>query len=121
MLFASLIPISTILPLVICVTRGPFPVFDKIAVPAPVTVHWDVCGRWFPSSNGNLNCFSALQKWLEAAHIAFLAHASTIIAHKLNPSTKVEQAPNIPKKGIFNPLNPKLDDIHWFNKSPAKQ
>ena len=97
------------------------PELDKTAAPAPVTVHWDVGGRWFPSSSGNLNCFSALQKWLDAAHNTCFEQASVITAPKLNPSTKVEQAPKIPKNGIFNSLNPKLEEIHWFNKSPAKQ
>ena len=105
----------------ICVTNGPVPELERIAAPAPVTVHCDVGGLWFPNSNGNLNCFSALQKWLEAAHITFLAHASVIIEPRLRPSTKVEQAPNIPKNGIFKSLKPKLEEIHWFNKSPAKQ
>ena len=27
----------------------------------------------------------------------------------------------IAKKGIFMSRNPKLEEIHWFNKSPAKQ
>ena len=31
---------------------------------------------------------------------------------KLKASTKVEQAPKIPKKGIFKSLSPKLEDIH---------
>ena len=36
-------------------------------------------------------------------------------------STKVEHAPNTPKKGILNSLRPKLEDKHWFKRSPAKQ
>ena len=120
-LFASLIPISTIFPEVICVINGPSPDLDNIAAPAPVTVHCDVGGRWFPNSNGNLNCFSALQKWLDAAHNTCCAHASVTIEPRLRPSTKVEQAPNIPRKGILSARSPKLEEIHWFNKSPAKQ
>lgn len=96
--------------------------FDTIAEPAPVTVHWDEGGLWFPSSRGNLNCFSALQKWLDVAAIIFDALPEPIKTEaRLNASTKVEQAPKIPKKGMPKSLNPKLDEIHWFNKSPAKQ
>ena len=43
------------------------------------------------------------------------------MADKDIDSTNVEQAPNTPKKGIFNSRSPKLEEIHWFNKSPAKQ
>lgn len=43
----------------------------------------------------------------------------TLAIHKA--STKVEHAPKIPKKGKFNSRNPKLEEIHWFSKSPAKQ
>ena len=35
-------------------------------------------------------------------------------------STKVEHAPNTPKNGIFKSLKPKLEEIHWLIKSPAK-
>ena len=89
-----------------------------IAAPLPVTVHWAVGGLWLPSSRGNLNCFSAVQKWLEVAHITFFANPSTHIEpiHKL--SAKVEHAPNIPKYGIFVSRSPKLDEIHWLSKSP---
>ena len=69
-LFASFMPISTILPGVKCVTFGPSPTLESIVAPLPVTVHCAEGGLWFPNSSGNLNCFSALQKWLEAAHNA---------------------------------------------------
>jgi hypothetical protein len=36
-------------------------------------------------------------------------------------SIKVEHAPNNPMYGMFDSLYAKLDAIHWFNKSPAKQ
>ena len=122
MLLASLIPISITLPVVIYVTYGPFPHFERIAEPAPVTVHWDVGGLWFPSSSGNLNCFSALQKWLDADAIHLSAAPPSIkIDESCIPSTKVEQAPNMPYKGIPSSLKPKLEDIHWLSKSPAKQ
>ena len=49
---------------------GPIPSLATIAAPLPVTVHCDVGGRWFPSSRGKRNCFSALQKWLDAAQMA---------------------------------------------------
>ena len=115
-------PISIIFPGVKWVIKGPVPLEDKITEPAPVTVHWEDCGLWFPSSNGNLNCFSALQKWLEAPQIIlFAAPLSINIEPTPKPSTKVEQAPNIPIKGISKSRRPKLEDIHWFNKSPAKQ
>ena len=41
-----------------------------------------------------------------------LAHASVKMAPRLSPSTKVEQAPKIPIKGMFNSRKPKLDEIH---------
>ena len=66
-----------------------FPFLDKIAAPLPVTVHWLVGGLWFPNSNGNLNCFSALQKWLEVAQSTLFAKLSTAIAPKDRDSTKV--------------------------------
>mgnify|MGYP007127196071 FL=1 len=98
------------------------PLEDKTAAPEPVTVHWEVGGRWFPNSKGKRNCFSALQKWLEVAQRTLEAAPlaiNTLPKHIL--STKVEQAPKTPKKGIFNSLSPKLEEIHWFSKSPAKQ
>ena len=85
-----------------------------------MTVHWLEGGLWLPNSKGNLNCFSALQKWLDVAHKTCSANDSTQIAPKLKDSTNVEHAPNTPKNGIFNSLSPKLEEIHWFNKSPAK-
>lgn len=113
---------SIIFPVVIFVTYGPSPFLDTIALPEPVTVHWEDGGLWFPSSKGNLNCFSALQKWLDTAAIIFSAPPPSIKTEaKLKASTKVEHAPNIPKKGTPNSLKPKLEDIHWFSKSPAKQ
>ena len=121
-LFASFIPISTIFPGVIWVINGPVPDDVRIAAPEPVTVHCAVGGLWFPSSNGNLNCFSALQKWLDVAHNTFCAaplSINTLPRHIL--STNVEHAPNTPKKGIFSSRRPKLEEIHWFSKSPAKQ
>ena len=114
-------PISTIFPGVIWVINGPVPFFEIIAAPLPVTVHWDVGGRWLPSSRGNLNCFSALQKWLEVAHNAFSAKLSTAIADRAIDSTKVEHAPNTPKNGMLSSRSPKLEEIHWLSKSPAKQ
>ena len=121
-MFASFIPISTILPGVIHVIYGPVPEELTIAAPDPVTVHWADCGLWFPSSKGNLNCFSALQKWLEVAQSTFVAHPpSTKTLPKQRLSTKVEQAPKTPKNGILSSRSPKLEEIHWFNKSPAKQ
>jgi len=105
-----------------CVINGPLPSLDKIAAPEPVTVHWEVGGLWFPSSSGNLNCFSALQKWLEVEQRTFLAAPDSInILPKHILSTKVEQAPKTPKNGIFISLKPKLEEIHWLSKSPAKQ
>ena len=93
-----------------------------MAQPEPVTVHWLAGGLWFPSSRGNLNCFSALQKWLELAQATLPAKFPSIaIEPKIIDSTKVEQAPNTPKKGILESLRPNDDEIHWFNKSPAKQ
>ena len=104
------------------VIRGPSPLLLNIAAPAPVTVHCAVGGLWVPSSSGNLNCFSALQKWLEVAHITLLAAPPSINTEpKHILSTKVEHAPNTPKKGTFVSLNPKSEEIHWFSKSPAKQ
>ena len=101
---------------------GPVPFFVKSAAPEPVTVHWAVGVRWFPSSRGNLNCFSALQKWLEVAQSTFVAPPPSIKTLPMhNPSTNVEQAPNIPKKGMFKSRKPKFVDIHWFKRSPAKQ
>ena len=108
-----------ILPGVILVIYGPEPFLVKITAPEPVTVHWLEGGLWFPNSKGKRNCFSALQKWLEVAHKTFSATPSTKTAPKDKDSTKVEQAPKTPKKGIFNSLKPKLEEIHWFNKSPA--
>lgn len=105
-----------------CVTKGPVPFLLKIAAPEPVTVHCAEGVRWFPSSRGNLNCFSALQKWLEVAQSTFVApppSIKTLPIHK--PSTNVEQAPKIPKNGMFVSLKPKLVEIHWFKRSPAKQ
>ena len=58
------------------VIYGPTPDEVKIAAPEPVTVHWDVGRLWFPSSSGNLNCFSALQKWLDVAHKTLVAPTS---------------------------------------------
>ena len=106
----------------IFVIYGPSPVLDKTVAPAPVTVHCAVGVLCVPSSSGNLNCFSALQKWLDVAHITLFApppSRNTEPRHIL--STNVEQAPNTPKYGMFVSLNPKSLDIHWFNKSPAKQ
>ena len=37
---------------------------------------------------------------------------SAKIAARLIPSTKVEHAPNIPKKGMLSSLSPKLEEIH---------
>lgn len=79
----------------------------------PVTVHWEVGGLWFPNSRGNLNCFSALQKWLDVAKRAFFATPEEVrILDKIIPSTKVEQAPKIPKYGIEKLRIPKLAEIH---------
>jgi len=93
-----------------------------MAQPLPVTVHWADCGLWFPNSKGYLNCFSALQKWLDVAQIIFFETPDEI---KTEPrqiaSINVEHAPNIPKKGMFKERSPKQEEIHWFNKSPAKQ
>ena len=98
------------------------PLEERIADPAPVTVHCEDWGLWLPNSKGNLNCFSALQKWLEAAQITLLAAPPSIkIEPKPSPSTNVEQAPNIPMKGKLESRSPKLEEIHWFSKSPAKQ
>ena len=72
---------------------------ERTATPLPVTVHWEVGVLWLPNSSGNLNCFSLLQKWLEVPQITFWAAPPSIKAEpKDSASTKVEQAPNIPKK-----------------------
>ena len=98
------------------------PEVDNTVDAAPVTVHCAVGGLWFPNSKGNLNCFSALQKWLEVEVITFMpAPLSKKEEPKINPSTKVEQAPKIPKKGISKSRIPKLVEIHWFNKSPENK
>ena len=48
MLFASVMPRSTILPMAACVTAGPFPSFDRMQQPAAVAVHWAVGVRCEP-------------------------------------------------------------------------
>ena len=80
------------------VITGPSPESDNTTAPAPVTVHWAVGGLWVPNSSGNLNCFSALQKWLDVAHSTFFAAFPSInTAPKHILSTNVEHAPNTPK------------------------
>ena len=32
----------------------------------------------------------------------------------------VEHAPYCPKKGTWYPITPKVEEMHWFSKSPAK-
>ncbi|CCX38807.1 unknown [Clostridium sp. CAG:1013] len=32
----------------------------------------------------------------------------------------VEQAPYWPKKGIWKSISPKVEEMHWFSKSPAR-
>ena len=39
----------------------------------------------------------------------------------LNDSDIVEHAPYKPIKGILSSLAAKLDDVIWFNKSPANK
>lgn len=51
MLFASVMPASTILPGVTQVTYGPGPSSPRISAPAPVTVHWLVGVRTLPYSS----------------------------------------------------------------------
>lgn len=43
------------------------------------------------------------------------------IEPRIKLSTNVEQAPNTPKNGMFDSRSPNEEEIHWFNKSPAKQ
>ena len=65
MLLASLMPLSTILPAVTWVTRGPSPSRARMTQPEPVTVHWAVGVRCPPYSRGVRYCRSAEQKWEE--------------------------------------------------------
>ena len=83
------------------------------AAPEPVTVHCAVGVRCPPYSIGNLNCLSAEQKCddvtaiaLSAAPLSMNTDADSIVC------AIVEHAPYCPKKGIFNSLNPNVEEIH---------
>ena len=63
MLLASLMPLSTTLPMVTQVTAGPvFPSAANTSAPAAVAVHWAVGARCPPYSKGVRYCRSAEQK-----------------------------------------------------------
>ena len=68
-----------------------------------------------------LNCFSALQKWLDVAQSTFCA-AQRRLKYYLGtcPQQKWSMHQIWPKKGIFISLSPKLEEMHWLSKSPAK-
>ena len=94
---------------------------SSITPPLPVTVHVADNGRWFPYSSGNLNCFSALAKWLEVTAITLSAQPpATSIEPSDIPSPIVEQAPNKPKYGILYLARPKDEAISCPNKSPER-
>lgn len=50
MLLASVIPLSTTLPVVTWVIKGPVPLRDRMTAPDPVVVHWAVGGFCPPYS-----------------------------------------------------------------------
>ena len=94
---ASLIPASTIIPVVTWVIFGPWPPAARITAPAPVTVHWAVGVRWPPYSSGKRNCRSAEQKWEPVRAQAFAAKPPSItMAARPRDSAMVEQAPYTP-------------------------
>ena len=68
MFMESLVPMSTMRPVVIPVILAS-PSFRSPARathPAPVTVQVADMGRWLPYASGKRNSFSAVAKWLEA-------------------------------------------------------
>ena len=65
MLLASVIPLSTTLPVVTWVIKGPVPLRDRMTAPDPVVVHCAVGGFCPPYSRGLRYWRSAEQKWEE--------------------------------------------------------
>ena len=101
MLFASVMPRSSIVPIVTARTNGPTSPFSRTAAPAAVAVHWAVGVRWPPYSSGRRNCRSAEQKWDEVQATARVtAPASRKTEETARLSAIVEQAPNSPMKGM---------------------
>ena len=120
MLAGSFTPRSTIFP-----TSPPrtftLPLSPTTAQPAAVAVHWAVGERCPPYSRGRRNCRSAEQKWeLVTAAACRAAPLSTARAASSRAWAMVEHAPYCPKKGTWYPITPKVEEMHWFSKSPAK-
>ena len=98
MLFASVIPASTILPGVMQLMRGPCPPFESITQPEPVTVHWLVGVRCPPYSSGKRYCRSAVQKCEPVSAAAVLKPPPSISsAARHSASAIVEHAPYSPR------------------------
>jgi hypothetical protein len=73
----------------------------------PVTVHWEVGVRCPPYSSGKRNCRSAEQKWEEVTDATRSQKPPSIKELAIiRPSTIVEQAPKMPRKGISNSRRP---------------
>ena len=120
MLLASVIPLSTTLPTVTWVTRGPGPRRPSTTAPAAVAVHWAVGGRWPPYSRGVRYCRSAEQKWEEVAAAAHCPKPpSSSMAPRARLSPMVEQAPYSPQKGTPQARAAKAEPTHWLRRSPA--
>ena len=80
------------------VTLGPAPPEEIISAPQPVTVHWEVGGRWPPYSRGILYWRSAVEKCELVTAMAFDAKPElTAIEARASVSAIVEQAPYTPK------------------------
>ena len=90
----------------------PFPEFETTLLPAPVTVHCAVGGRWPPYSSGKRNCLSLEQKWLDVAQTTQFIPPSTSIAPAESESAIVEQAPKRPIDAISKSLSAKAEPIH---------
>ena len=77
--------------------------------------------RWPPYSRGKRNCRSAEQKWEDVTATARRAiPVSTNSDASPSVWAIVEHAPYCPKKGIPRLRRPKVEEIHWFNRSPAR-
>ena len=91
------------------------------AQPAAVAVHWAVGARWPPYSKGRRNWRSAEQKWeLVTASARRAAPLSTRMDATSSVWAMVEQAPYWPRKGMRKSSRPKVEEMHWFSKSPAR-
>ena len=120
MLAGSFTPKSWMAPARPRATRT-FPPRPTNAQPAAVAVHWAVGARWPPYSKGRRNWRSAEQKWeLVTARAFSAAPLSTRMEASSSVWAMVEQAPYCPRKGMPKSSSPKVEEMHWLSKSPAR-